>query len=79
LSVATGGALRGLTPTCDVGVAEDPAEFVKKVKSTGMRVGIALKPSTKLETILPYVKDVDMVRGLSLLLLPLLLTTTTRC
>jgi len=31
-----------------------------------MRVGIALKPSTKLETILPYVKDVDMVRGLSL-------------
>ncbi len=56
--------------TCDVVGAEDPAEFIRKVRSTGMRVGVALKPSTKLETILPYVKDVDMVRGLSLLLLP---------
>jgi pentose-5-phosphate-3-epimerase len=42
--------------------AEDPAEFIKKVKSTGMRVGVALKPGTKLETILPFVRDVDMVR-----------------
>ncbi|ELR25341.1 ribulosephosphate 3-epimerase [Acanthamoeba castellanii str. Neff] len=47
--------------TFHIETVEDPAEFIKKVKSTGMRVGIALKPSTKLETILPYVKDVDMV------------------
>lgn len=34
---------------------------MKKIKENGMDVGIALKPSTKVDLVFPYIKFVDMV------------------
>ena len=39
----------------------DPAETIRKVRAAGMKVGIALKPKTPVEAVLPYVASVDMV------------------
>ena len=39
----------------------DPAETIAKVKAAGMKVGIAVKPGTPVEAVLPYVPMVDMV------------------
>ena len=41
--------------------AGDPAETIRKVRATGMKVGIAIKPKTPVEAVLPYVSSVDMV------------------
>lgn len=35
--------------------------MIERVKQAGMKVGLAVKPKTPLEAVLPYVKDVDMV------------------
>ncbi|XP_013794872.1 ribulose-phosphate 3-epimerase-like [Limulus polyphemus] len=41
--------------------AEDTLELIRRVRETGMRVGIAIKPGTCVESVLPFVDKVDMV------------------
>lgn len=41
--------------------AQDQRELIRKIREAGMRVGLAIKPATEVEAILPYVEDVDMV------------------
>jgi ribulose-phosphate 3-epimerase len=43
------------------GGAGDPAETIRQVRAAGMKVGIAVKPKTPVEAVLPYVPLVDMV------------------
>eukprot|EP00457_Paulinella_chromatophora_P009899 gb/GEZN01009980.1/.p1 GENE.gb/GEZN01009980.1/~~gb/GEZN01009980.1/.p1 ORF type:complete len:209 (+),score=29.74 gb/GEZN01009980.1/:166-792(+) len=47
--------------TFHIEATEKPAELIKAVRDAGMDVGIALRPKTALETVLPYCKDVDMI------------------
>ena len=44
-----------------VEATENPAECIAKIKETGARVGITIKPKTSAEEIKPYLKDLDMV------------------
>jgi ribulose-phosphate 3-epimerase len=39
----------------------NPAETIALIKSLGMKAGIALKPATPAEAVLPYLSDLDMV------------------
>lgn len=42
--------------------ATDQHELViRKIKESGMKVGIGVKPNTDISTVLPYIDDVDMV------------------
>lgn len=40
---------------------EDPHAIIKQIRATGMKVGIALRPGTPVEKVLPFVDLVDMV------------------
>lgn len=39
----------------------DPHETIKMVRETGMKCGIAIKPKTPVEAVLPFAELVDMV------------------
>lgn len=39
---------------------QTPEECVRRVKESGMKVGIAIKPNTPVEQLLPFIKDIDM-------------------
>lgn len=39
----------------------DVMEVIEEIKEAGMYVGIALKPATPAEAVLPYLEDIDMV------------------
>lgn len=41
--------------------AEDQPQVIRKIRESGMRVGLAIKPATSVELILPFVESVDMV------------------
>ncbi|XP_076331815.1 ribulose-phosphate 3-epimerase [Tachypleus tridentatus] len=41
--------------------AEDALELIRQIRETDMRVGIAIKPGTCVESVLPFVDKVDMV------------------
>ena len=44
--------------------ADEPQEIraaIDKVKARGKKVGLSLKPKTPMETLIPYIKDLDMV------------------
>ncbi|XP_065665053.1 ribulose-phosphate 3-epimerase isoform X2 [Hydra vulgaris] len=47
--------------TFHVEATDQPANVIRTIRETGMKVGIAVKPKTDIEVILPYIKDVDMV------------------
>jgi ribulose-phosphate 3-epimerase len=40
---------------------EHVADTLDMIRSTGMKAGIALKPKTPIESVVPYIKDLDMV------------------
>jgi len=39
---------------------EIPDECVRRIKESGMKVGIAIKPCTDVQLLVPFVKDIDM-------------------
>jgi ribulose-phosphate 3-epimerase len=39
----------------------EPEECIRRIKEDGMNVGIAIKPSTSVDNILPFINDIDMV------------------
>lgn len=43
----------------------DPLEVIKKIKKTGSKVGISLKPDTKIEVLEPYLDLLDLVLVMS--------------
>jgi len=36
-------------------------EFIKEVRSNGMYVGMAIKPATSVDNVMPYVQELDLV------------------
>ncbi len=44
-----------------MGEIDDVEGLMEQIRALGMRVGIALKPSTPLDSVLPYVGKADMV------------------
>ncbi len=44
-----------------VEATKDPAGCIAKIKETGAKAGITIKPKTPIEEIKPYLKDLDMV------------------
>ena len=40
---------------------KNPIDVINRIKENGLRVGIAIKPNTKVQDILPYLKDIDLV------------------
>ncbi len=47
--------------TFNVECEDDTAETIEAIRSLGCRVGLSLKPNTPVETILPFLPQVDMV------------------
>ncbi|CAI9721158.1 ribulose-phosphate 3-epimerase-like [Octopus vulgaris] len=47
--------------TFHIEATDNPEDCVRKIKESGMKVGIGIKPNTSVETVLPYVHMVDMV------------------
>lgn len=59
-----------IAPMADAGVdqftfhieaAKDTPALIKAIKAAGMKVGISVKPKTPIDTVLPYIKDVDLI------------------
>jgi len=47
--------------TFHVEATEQPGQLIRKIKETGMRAGIAVKPNTSIEVINEYTSEADMV------------------
>jgi ribulose-phosphate 3-epimerase len=47
--------------TFHIETQEDSAPLIAKIKETKMKVGIAVKPKTAVESVFPYINSVDMV------------------
>jgi ribulose-phosphate 3-epimerase len=47
--------------TFHIETTDTPADIIQLIKSCGCKAGISLKPSTPLETIYPYLDEVDLV------------------
>ncbi|KAI9146485.1 Ribulose-phosphate 3-epimerase-like protein [Paraphysoderma sedebokerense] len=47
--------------TFHIEATNDPTKLINEIKSKNMRVGIALKPGTPVESVFPYVPHVDMI------------------
>jgi len=47
--------------TFHIEAVEDAADMIRKVKEAGMKVGIAVKPGTPVDTVFPFLDDVDMI------------------
>lgn len=41
------------------------SDLIKYVKSLGVKVGIAINPETKVEGLIPYIKDIDLILFMS--------------
>lgn len=47
--------------TFHIEATSNPQAVIDKIKAAGMKVGIAVKPNTKVEEVLPYVDQLDLV------------------
>lgn len=47
--------------TFHVEATDEPLDVVRKIKESGMRAGIGLKPGTPVETVIPLIEFVDLV------------------
>ncbi|XP_041460421.1 ribulose-phosphate 3-epimerase-like [Lytechinus variegatus] len=47
--------------TFHVEATDDPKMVIHRIKEADMKVGIAVKPATPIDVVLPYVEDVNMV------------------
>lgn len=47
--------------TFHIEATDNVSECIRKTKEAGMKVGLGIKPATEVSTIVPYIKDVDMV------------------
>jgi len=47
--------------TFHIEASEDPGMVIRKIKESGMKVGLGVKPKTDIEQVLPYIDDLDMV------------------
>jgi len=47
--------------TFHIEATKDPTGLIRKIKEAGMKVGVGVKPKTSIETVLPYMEDIDMV------------------
>jgi len=47
--------------TFHIEAVSDPRTIIQQIRDAGMKVGIALKPKTPVENVIPYVEKVDMV------------------
>ncbi|RDD45292.1 Ribulose-phosphate 3-epimerase [Trichoplax sp. H2] len=47
--------------TFHIEATDNPLELIDSIKKTGMKVGIAIKPKTPVETILPYIDHANMI------------------
>ena len=45
--------------------ADDPKALISKIKEAGMKVGISVKPKTPVETLKPYLEEIDLVLVMS--------------
>lgn len=47
--------------TFHIEATKNPSDLIKKIKATGMKAGIGIKPGTPVEAVLPYVEEADMI------------------
>eukprot|EP01089_Gocevia_fonbrunei_P000959 TRINITY_DN1091_c0_g1_i1.p1 TRINITY_DN1091_c0_g1~~TRINITY_DN1091_c0_g1_i1.p1 ORF type:complete len:221 (+),score=66.71 TRINITY_DN1091_c0_g1_i1:346-1008(+) len=47
--------------TFHIEATSDPSGLIKKIHDNKMKAGIAIKPKTELEKVLPYVEEADMI------------------
>lgn len=51
--------------TFHIEATDNPKETIMKIKHTGSKVGVSIKPSTSIDTILPYLDQIDLVLVMS--------------
>ncbi len=44
---------------------KDPSLLIQKIKKANLKVGMALKPNTSIDTLIPFLKDLDLVLVMS--------------
>ncbi|KAG1652575.1 Ribulose-phosphate 3-epimerase [Nymphon striatum] len=47
--------------TFHIEATDEPRELIRQIKENGMKVGIAMKPGTPVQTVDPFIDDIDMV------------------
>ena len=50
----------GTQYTFHIEATETPAECIRLIKESGMKVGLAISPKTPVESLEPFIKDIDM-------------------
>ena len=51
--------------TFHIEINKDINKIINLIKSLGYKVGISLKPNTKVDALIPYIKDIDLVLVMS--------------
>lgn len=51
--------------TFHIEVEKNIKKIIDKIKEKGYKAGISIKPNTKIETLIPYLKDIDLILVMS--------------
>lgn len=51
--------------TFHIEIKQNISLLIKKIKNKGYKVGLSIKPQTKVEKLLPYINDIDMILVMS--------------